>query len=125
MRKLIWKSSVFAFVPVAAGLVALPILGGEGWWSLAAGGAFAAIAFGSFLEIAQNAGVRDGVKGILPVVLPVAALIAVGFLGAVSLDLLSRQLLRPETFVSGVVSGTLFSQFALVLMSHRLPPLRD
>lgn len=125
MRKLIWKSSVFAFVPVAAGLAALPILGGEGWWSLAAGGAFAAIAFGSFLEIAQNASVRDGVKGILPVVLPVAALLAVGFLGAVSLDLLSRQLLRPETFVSGVVSGTLFSQFALVLMSHRLPPLRD
>ena len=125
MRKLIWRSSAFAFVPVLAGLAVVPFWGTEGWWSLAAGGAFAAIAFGSFLEIAQAVPGVQTWKGILPVALPVAALLAIGFLGAVSMDLLSRQLIRPESFVSGLIAGTLFSQFALMVSSHRFNPLRD
>lgn len=125
MRKLIWRSSFFAFVPVLAGLAAVPFLGSDGWWSLAAGGTFAAVAFGSFLEIAHAATRSPGLKGFLPVLLPVAALLAIGFLGALSMDLLSRNLLRPETFVSGILAGTLFSQLTLLLSSQRMTALRD
>ena len=124
MRKLIWRSSLFAFVPVLAGLAAIPFFGGHGWWSLAAGGAFAALAFGAFLEIAQHAGGGSGIKNIFPVFLPMAALLAVGSLGAVAMDLLSRHLLRPETFVAGLVVGTLFSQSALIVSSQRLAAAR-
>lgn len=125
MRKMIWRSSVFAFVPVLLGLVAMPLFGGEGWWSLAAGGAVAAFAFGAFLEISQTAVGGKSLKGILPVALPVAALLAIGALGALSMELLSRHLLRPETFVSGLIAGTLFSQFALIVSSQRLSTVRE
>lgn len=120
MRKLIWKSSIWAFVPALAGLAAVPILGAEGLGSIAAGGAMAALAFGSFLEIAQSATTTTGFRSILPMVIPVAALLALGFLGAVSMDLLSQKSLRPESFVAGLLAGTLFSQYALLRASQRL-----
>lgn len=125
MRKLIWGSSVCAFVPVLAGLGTMHLWGGRGGWSLAAGGAFAAVAFGSFLEIANSATTLKGLKGFLPVAVPVAALLVVGCLGAMSMDLLSRDILRPETFVSGILAGTLFSQFALLVVSQRLRAIRN
>ncbi|MBI4178013.1 hypothetical protein HY522_01145 [bacterium] len=125
MRKRIWASSGFAFVPVVAGLLAVPVLGSKGWWSLAAGGAFAALAFGSFLEIAGAITGFQGWRTVAPVVLPVAALLAVGFLGAVSLDLVTRSLLRPETFVSGILAGTLFSQFALMVSAQSAASIRE
>ena len=125
MRKLIWRSSLFAFVPVLAGLVAVPFYGDKGWWSLAAGGAFAALAFGAFLEIAQNISGQSGFKNIFPVILPIAALLAVGALGAVAMDALSRHVLRPESFVAGLVVGTLLSQAALIVSSQRLSAVRQ
>ncbi len=125
MRKLIWRSSAFAFVPVLAGVAAKPIWGGQGCWSLAAGGAFAALAFGSFLEIAQSSASFKNLKGILPVVLPALALVTIGLMGAVAMELLTRQMLRPETFVTGLIAGTLFSQFALITLTERLSTVKD
>ncbi|OGH59685.1 MAG: hypothetical protein A3G34_07650 [Candidatus Lindowbacteria bacterium RIFCSPLOWO2_12_FULL_62_27] len=125
MRKMIWTSSVCAFIPVLAGLAILPFGIGVGWWSLAAGCAFAALAFGAFLELAQNVTSWKGLKGFLPVAIPAAALISIGAMGAFCLDMLNRHLLRPETFVAGILAGTLFSQVALIRSSFRLSSLRD
>lgn len=125
MRKLIWKSSAFAFVPVLAGLAVKAVWGGDGWWSLAAGGAFAALAFGLFLEIIQAGLAPKGMMRFLAAVLPVFALLVIGLLGGVCMDLINRGLLRPESFVAGIIAGTLFSQFALFRSSQRLVPAGD
>lgn len=122
MRKLIWGASLFAFVPALAGVLSVPFSGAFSWWSLAAGTAVAALAFGAFLEMSQSAVGRPSLKSILPVVLPVIALVGIGALGAVCMEALNRAWLRPESFVAGIVAGTLFCQAALVVMSQRLKP---
>ncbi len=125
MRKMIWRSSTCAFVPVLAGLLATPLLGMQGWWSLAAGGAVAAFAFGSFLDLAHLATSQTTCGAVTAYLVPILALSVVGTLGAVSLDMLTRHLLRPETFVSGLLAGTLFCQCALMMATQRVSVVRD
>ncbi len=122
-RKLIWSASLCAFAPVVGGALFVPFSTPMAWWSLAAGGAAAALAFGAFLEIAQaSVGDHTRWKGVLPVIIPALALIALGALGAVCMDGLSQQALRPESFVAGILSGTIFSQVALIAMSRNFSP---